>query len=53
MRVELQRLAGGAGDAYVTGIDARKGEPAALARITATEAVADQRQRRDHLARRA
>ena len=29
-----------AGDAYVTGIDARKGDPAALARITATEAVA-------------
>ena len=40
MRVELQRLLGGSGDAYVTGIDVRKGDPVALARITATEAVA-------------
>ncbi|MFO1141186.1 MAG: phage tail protein [Amaricoccus sp.] len=40
VRIELSRLAGGVGDAYVTGVDVRKGDPAALARITATEAVA-------------
>ena len=40
VRVELQRNGGGSGDAYVTGIEARKGDRAALARIAATEAVA-------------
>jgi hypothetical protein len=40
VRVEVQRLAGGAGEAFVTGVDARKVEPASMARISATEAVA-------------
>ena len=36
----VQRVAGGSGDAYVTGIEGRKGDGAALARISTVEAVA-------------
>ena len=45
------RVAGGSGDAYVTGIEARKGDPAALARHRhRPRRVAAERLRRDHLA---
>ena len=40
VRVDLQRLGGGAGVAYVTGVEARKADTRAVARIAATEAVA-------------
>ena len=40
VRVELQRIQGGSGDAYLTGIEGRKGDGAALARISTVEAVA-------------
>ena len=40
VRIELQRWQGGSGDAYVTGIEGRKGDGAALARISTVEAVA-------------
>jgi len=40
VRIDLQRSAGGTGVAYVTGVEARKADIRALARISATEAVA-------------
>ena len=40
VRIDLQRNGGGAGTAYVTGVEARKADTRALARIAATEAVA-------------
>ena len=40
VRFELQRWQGGSGDAYVTGIEGRKGDGAAVARISTVEAVA-------------
>jgi hypothetical protein len=40
VRIDLQRSGGGTGVAYVTGVEARKADTRALARIAATEAVA-------------
>lgn len=40
VRVVVLRLSGGAGDALVTSIDGRKGDPLALARISAVEVTA-------------
>ena len=50
VRVDVVRAGGGSGDGLVTGIDARKGDTAALARLTTTEGGGDLRPGRDRLA---